>query len=97
MAKTHTIFVKLSHEMVISLIRWLFREATPFFSLLALSPLRHQKNLTWHCMGRPMRLMTYSNVLALIKHKIYIPLHSKYIYIHFLLKDTLPRTLTILL
>jgi hypothetical protein len=41
---THTMVVKLSHKVVVSLIRWLFREATTSFSLLALSPPRHQKS-----------------------------------------------------
>jgi hypothetical protein len=34
---------ELSHEVVVSLIRWLFRKATTSFSLLALSP-HHQKS-----------------------------------------------------
>jgi hypothetical protein len=41
---THTIVVELSHELVVSFMRWLFREATTSFSLLALSPLHHQKS-----------------------------------------------------
>jgi hypothetical protein len=41
---THTMVVKLSHETVVSLMRWLFCEATISFSLLALSPPRHQKS-----------------------------------------------------
>jgi hypothetical protein len=41
---THTMVVKLSHEVVVSLMRWLFREATTYFSLLALSPPNHQKS-----------------------------------------------------
>jgi hypothetical protein len=41
---THTMVVQLSHEVVISLIRWLFREATTSFSLLALFPPHHQKS-----------------------------------------------------
>ena len=44
-------------------MRWLFREATTSFSLLALSPPHHQ-NPTWHCMRRPMRPLTCSNVLG---------------------------------
>jgi hypothetical protein len=40
---THTMVVKLSHKVVVSLMRWLFREATTSFSLLALSP-HHQKS-----------------------------------------------------
>jgi hypothetical protein len=40
---THTMVVELSHEVVVSFIRWLFREATTSFSLLALSPPYHQK------------------------------------------------------
>jgi hypothetical protein len=36
--------VELSHEVVVSFMRWLFREATTSFSLLALSPPRHQKS-----------------------------------------------------
>jgi hypothetical protein len=34
---THTMVVELSNEVVVSFMRWLFREATTFFSLLALS------------------------------------------------------------
>jgi hypothetical protein len=41
---THTMIVKLSYEVVFSLMRWLFREATTSFSLLALSPPHHQKS-----------------------------------------------------
>jgi hypothetical protein len=41
---THTMVVKLSHKVVVSLMRWLFREATTSFSLLALSPPHHQKS-----------------------------------------------------
>jgi hypothetical protein len=41
---THTMVVKLSHEIVFSVMRWLFREATTSFSLLALSPPHHQKS-----------------------------------------------------
>jgi hypothetical protein len=41
---THTMVVELSHEIVVSLMRWLFREATTSFFLLALSPPRHQKS-----------------------------------------------------
>jgi hypothetical protein len=36
--------VKLSHKVVVSLVRWLFREATTSFSLLALSPPHQQKS-----------------------------------------------------
>jgi hypothetical protein len=60
--------VKLSHETVVSLMRWLFREATTSFSLLTLSLLHVIKNLMWHCMGRPMRLLTCNNILALIDY-----------------------------
>jgi hypothetical protein len=35
--------VELSHEVVVSFMRWLFREATTSFSLLALSPPYRQK------------------------------------------------------
>jgi hypothetical protein len=41
---THTMVVELSHEVVVSFMRWLFREATTCFSLLALSPPHHQKS-----------------------------------------------------
>jgi hypothetical protein len=41
---THTIVVKLSHEVVVSLTRRLFRETTSSFSLLSLSPPHHQKS-----------------------------------------------------
>jgi hypothetical protein len=36
--------VELSYEVVVSFMRWLFREATTSFSLLALSPPHHQKS-----------------------------------------------------
>jgi hypothetical protein len=61
---THTMVVELFHEVVVSLIRWLFCEAMTSFSLLALS-LPHHQNPMWHCMGRPMGLLTCTNVLAL--------------------------------
>jgi hypothetical protein len=35
---THTMGVELSHKVVVSFMRWLFCEATTYFSLLALSP-----------------------------------------------------------
>jgi hypothetical protein len=35
--------MELSYEVVVSFMRWLFREATISFSLLALSPPHHQK------------------------------------------------------
>jgi hypothetical protein len=41
---THTMVVELSHEVVVSFMMWLFREATTFFSLLALSPPHHKKS-----------------------------------------------------
>jgi hypothetical protein len=41
---THTMVVELSHEVVVSFMRWLFREATTSFSLLALSPPHLQKS-----------------------------------------------------
>jgi hypothetical protein len=41
---THTMVVELSHEVVVSFMRWLFREATTSFSLLPLSPPHHQKS-----------------------------------------------------
>jgi hypothetical protein len=41
---THTMVVELYHEVVVWLMRWLFREATTSFSLLALSPPHHQKS-----------------------------------------------------
>jgi hypothetical protein len=41
---THTMVVKLSRNVVVSLMRWLFREATTSFSLLALSLPHHQKS-----------------------------------------------------
>jgi hypothetical protein len=63
---THAIVVKLSPKVVISLMRWLFHEATTSFSLLTLSPPHHQ-NLTWHCMRRPMGLLTCINVFSLMK------------------------------
>jgi hypothetical protein len=42
--KTHTMVVKLSHKVVASLMRWLFRKVTTSFSLLALSLPHHQKS-----------------------------------------------------
>jgi hypothetical protein len=59
---THTMVVKLSHKVVVSLMRWLFREATTSFSLSSLS-LHIIKNLMWHCMGRPMGQLMCSNVV----------------------------------
>jgi hypothetical protein len=44
-------------------MRWLFCEATTPFSLLALSST--SSKILYHCMGRPMRLLTCTNVLAL--------------------------------
>jgi hypothetical protein len=41
---THTMVVELSHEVVVSFMRWLFRETTTSFSLFALSPPYHQKS-----------------------------------------------------
>jgi hypothetical protein len=41
---THTMVVELSHKVVVSFMRRLFREATTSFSLLALSPPHHQKS-----------------------------------------------------
>jgi hypothetical protein len=41
---THTMVVELSHEVVVSLMRWLFGETTASFSLLALSPPHHEKS-----------------------------------------------------
>jgi hypothetical protein len=46
----HTMVVKLSHEVVVSLMRWLFREATTSFSLLTLSLLHIIKNPIWYYM-----------------------------------------------
>jgi hypothetical protein len=52
---THTIVVKLSHEVVVSLVRWLFREATTsFFSKHSL--LHIIQNFKWPCMGQHMEL-----------------------------------------
>jgi hypothetical protein len=45
---THTMVVELSHELVVSFMRWLFREATTSFSLLALSPLHHKNPIALH-------------------------------------------------
>jgi hypothetical protein len=41
---THTMIVELSHEVVGSFMRWMFRESTTSFSLLSLSPPHHQKS-----------------------------------------------------
>jgi hypothetical protein len=41
---THTMVVKLSHETFVSLMMYLFREATTSFSFLSLSPPHHQKS-----------------------------------------------------
>jgi hypothetical protein len=62
---THTMVVELSHEVVVSFMRWLFHEATTSFALLALSP-HIIKNHMWHCMRQPMRLLTCTNVFTLI-------------------------------
>jgi hypothetical protein len=64
---THTMVVQLSHEIVVSLMRWLFRKATTSFSLLTLFP-PHQKNPTWHCMGRPMGLLTCGKLFQKVMH-----------------------------
>jgi hypothetical protein len=50
-------------KVVVSLMRWLFCEATTSFSL-PLSLLHIIENLTWDCMGWPMRPLTCTNVLA---------------------------------
>jgi hypothetical protein len=44
MATTHTMVVELYHEVFVSFVKWLFREATTSFSLLVLSPPHHQKS-----------------------------------------------------
>jgi hypothetical protein len=60
---THTMVMELSHEVVVSFMRWLFREAMTSFSLLALSPSHHQKSyMTLH---ETTYLLTCTNVLAL--------------------------------
>jgi hypothetical protein len=41
---THTMVVKLFHKVVVSLMRWLFCEATTCFSLLDLSHPHHKKS-----------------------------------------------------
>jgi hypothetical protein len=64
-ATTHTMVVEFSHEVVVLFVRWLFREATTSFSLLALSPPQIIKNTMWHCMRQLMGLLTCTNVLAL--------------------------------
>jgi hypothetical protein len=43
--------VKLHHEVVVSLVRWLFREATTSFSLFHII-----KKFMWPCMGPPVGL-----------------------------------------
>jgi hypothetical protein len=75
MVTTHTMVVELSREVVVSFMRWLFREATTCFSLLALSPLHHQKSYV------ALHATTYGtadvyNVLALRKHPHGLPLLS---------------------
>jgi hypothetical protein len=50
--------VKLSHKVAVSLMRWLFREATTYFSLLALSPLHHQESV--RLTGRWWLMLIYS-------------------------------------
>jgi hypothetical protein len=50
---THIMVMKLALKVVVSLMRWLFREETTSFSLLHII-----KNLTCHCMRRPMWLLT---------------------------------------
>jgi hypothetical protein len=41
---THTMIVELSHEVVVSFMRWLFHQVTTSFTLVALSPPYHQKS-----------------------------------------------------
>jgi hypothetical protein len=65
--------MELSHEVVVSFMRWLFHEAMTSFSLLALSLLHIIKNPMWHCMGRPMGLLTCTNVLALTSMNLHSP------------------------
>jgi hypothetical protein len=60
---THTMVVKLSHKVVVSLMSGCFAKQRPL-SLSLLSHLHIIKNLMWHCMGRPMKQLTCSNVLA---------------------------------
>jgi hypothetical protein len=66
---THTMVVELSHEVVVSFMGWLFREATTSFSLSLLSLLHIIKNHMCQCMRRPMGLLTCTNVLALLRWK----------------------------
>jgi hypothetical protein len=60
---THTMVVKLSHKVVVSLMSGCFVKQRPL-SLSFLSHLHIIKNLTWYCMGRHMEQLTCSNVLA---------------------------------
>jgi hypothetical protein len=60
---THTMVVKLSRKVVVSLMKWLFREATTSFSPCSLSST--SSKILCHCMGRPMGQLSCSNVLAL--------------------------------
>jgi hypothetical protein len=41
---THVVVVKLSHEVIVSLMRWLFHEAMTSLPFLALSPPHHKKS-----------------------------------------------------
>jgi hypothetical protein len=58
---THTMVLKLSHEVVVSLMRWLFRKQRTL-SLSLLSLIHIIKNPMWHCMGRPMGPLTCTNL-----------------------------------
>jgi hypothetical protein len=62
---THIMVVELSHDVVVSFMRWLFCEATTSFSLLTLSLFHIIKNPMWHCMRQPIGLLTCTNVLTL--------------------------------
>jgi hypothetical protein len=55
---THTIVVKLSHEVIISRSNDLFLSPRSLLHII--------KNFTWHCMRQPIELLTCSNLLALI-------------------------------
>jgi hypothetical protein len=57
--------VRLFYNVVVSLMRWLFHEATTSFSLLAHPPQHHKKSYM-ALRERPMGPLTCTNVLALM-------------------------------
>jgi hypothetical protein len=70
---THTMVVKSSHKLVVSLMRWLFGEAMTSFPLHFL--LYIIKNLTCNCMTRHMGPLSCTNVRSttlLFAHEVVV-------------------------